>query len=391
MSLAHLEDTTDRNVDEISNAASLSEKTDIAMQVVEHEPTLSVVPQTEWDDCTSLFSDIIPEQTGIFNVSHWGTRNIECVCIRLGDKIIGGAVLIVRQIPFSTTGLAVLKWGPVCNTEQGDDYETRYELVVKALIREYCKKRNYHLTIMPVANPDSVELAPQVLSSMGFSTGNTLAAPERYIVNTDQTSEELRSSLNQKWRYNLRKAHKNEFRIEFASTVEGLEVFLALYAKMMARKQFHDSSAIDALRNIFDNGNVSTKPVIVLVYHDGEVTAGGVFSFYGDMTSYMFGATDDRALGLKAGYAMHWWVAEHLCNQSQSHWYDLGGNDLDAGLHQFKKGFIGKTGHILQSPPRFHIATSFIAKLAGSIIFKLRDSKAAATRFVCRMRQKAGQ
>ncbi|MCP4185320.1 MAG: aminoacyltransferase [Hyphomicrobiales bacterium] len=350
---------------------------------------LEIISENEWDNIATRFGDIIPEQTGTFNVSRWGHDNIECVKILRHGEIIAGAVLIVRKIPFSTTGLAVLKWGPVWYSRDPDHNFSNYSLAVKAIMSEYCEKRNFHLTIMPMAVPQIADKTCEELLSLGFKLGNSLAAPERYFVNTDQNPECLMTSLNQKWRYNLRKAHKNDFDIQFADDEHGLEVFQGLYTDMIERKQFLDASAIGSLRNIMQSDVKNVRPKIVLVYHNGKVTAGGVFSVIGNMAVYMFGATDDRALTLKAGYAMHWWVAEHFCNREDINWYDLGGNDLDAGLHQFKKGFVGKTGVILQAPARYHFTSSIAASLAGYAVFKLRDSRGVAMKLIHNLKQKA--
>jgi len=351
---------------------------------------LEMASVAEWDNSLAQFGDGFPEQTGIFNASRWGLPNIECAKIFRHQELIGGAVLIVRKIPFSSIGLAVLKWGPLWRRTGTQADTGLYKAVVEALVGEYCNKRNFHLTIMPPSFPHLSDQMGDSLLSLGFSRGNGLSAPERYIVNTGQTSEELMVSLDQKWRYNWRKAMKNDFEIRFADNTEGLETFLGLYEKMMARKQFLDSSAIGSLTSIMRSADLKVRPRIVLVSHDGEVTAGGVFSMFGDMASYMFGATDTRALRLKAGYALHWWVAEYLCNLASAKWYDLGGNDADAGLHQFKKGFVGKTGHLLQAPPRYHFAASSLAAITGDTIFKLRDAKALISRRVHTARRKIG-
>jgi len=350
--------------------------------------SLEIVSSVQWDEMAELFDDMIFEQTGIFNIAHWDKDNIECVKISRGGAIIGGAALIVRKIPFTSTGLAILKWGPVWRLRNSEPQANNYDAIIHALIGEYCEKRKFHLTIMPMAIPFAVDKACDVLSSIGFKSGNMLAAPGKYFVDTSQKPEELIASLNQKWRYNLRKANKNEFDIQFVEGDEGLDVFLELYSSMMKRKQFLDASAIGSLRQIMKGNVDDVRPKIVIARHKGEVTAGGVFFVHGKMASYMFGATDNRALALKAGYAMHWWVAEYLCNQKYVNWYDLGGNDLDAGLHQFKKGFVGKTGIILQAPPRYHYASSILAGAAGGLVFWLRDARAAAKRMFHKLKHK---
>ncbi|MEM9331285.1 MAG: peptidoglycan bridge formation glycyltransferase FemA/FemB family protein [Pseudomonadota bacterium] len=337
------------------------------------EIELKSVSALEWDNLASQFKDIIPEQMASFNLGHWGEGKVEFITFWKNSTLAGGAVLIVREIPLTGSGIAILKWGPLCWLKGRDwDHELYHALVAK-LKDEICHKRNLHLTIMPSARPIEKDEREDILLALGFKRGAGLAAPERYLVNVKEDPRSLMKNLDQKWRYNLRKALKNDFKIEIATPERGLDAFLTLYRQMMDRKQFLDASAIDALEKIMEDSPEAIKPIIVLVSHQGKITAGGVFHVAGNMASYMFGATDDRALKLKAGYALHWWVAEMLCKEQSVDWYDLGGNDLDKGLHQFKKGFVGKSGHILMAPPRYHHSSSLISNLAGYAAFQLRD------------------
>ena len=341
---------------------------------------LEFVSAKQWDCLASEFADIIPEQMGSFNTGHWGEDNLEFLTFRQKSKLVGGAVMIVRTIPISGTGIALLKWGPVCQKLGSNFDAVLYKNIINSLKAEYCLRRNFHLTIMPLAKPATAEQCQEILPHLGFELGRGFAAPERYIVNVQDTAETLMASLDQKWRYNLRKSLKNEFEIRIVDLASGLHEFMDLYKQMVDRKKFHDSSAIDALEQIMKDSPAETRPIVVLVSHDGKVTAGGVFHVVGNMASYMFGATDARALKLKAGYALHWWVAEYLCKKPDIDWYDLGGNDLDKGLHQFKKGFVGKLGHILTAPSRYHFSCSLPAKFIGFAAFQVRDAVSSISR-----------
>ena len=73
---------------------------------------------------------------------------------------------------------------------------------------------------------------------------------------------------------------------------------------------------------------------------------------------------------------MHWWIAEWLCALPEVGWYDLGGADGDCGLHQFKKGFSGKLGAIVETPPTYNFSRSRVDNLLGQSIYKMRDLKA---------------
>ena len=334
---------------------------------------LEQISAKEWDLMASRYADLFPEQMGSFNCGHWGDENLEFLVFKHKTGPIGGAAMLVKKIPFTNTGIAILKWGPVFQPIGQKFDVVLYSKIIDTLKDEYCFRRNYNLTIMPPARPGISDECESILIAQGFEAGEFLPAPERYLVNVQDDPELLLKNLDQKWRYNLRKALKNNFDIRIATPTEGLENFLKLYRKMLDRKKFNDSSAIDALENVIKNSPASIRPMIVLVSHENEVTAGGIIDLTGDMASYMFGATDERALKLKAGYALHWWVANYLISQEHIQWYDLGGNDRDRGLHQFKKGFVGKSGHIVISPPKFHFANSFTARFVGLAAFKTRN------------------
>jgi lipid II:glycine glycyltransferase (peptidoglycan interpeptide bridge formation enzyme) len=82
----------------------------------------------------------------------------------------------------------------------------------------------------------------------------------------------------------------------------------------------------------------------VTASHQGEVVAGAVVIVAGDVGYYLYGASADAALSLRAGYALHWRIAGWLAERGVC-WYDLG--DGFGGLRQFKQGFVGKSGVVL--------------------------------------------
>lgn len=383
----HARITTEANALGLDPVAARSDRRGVVSRGLRTE----IVSPREWDETAIGFADIFPEQTAAFNTARWGPDHIECIRFLENDRTVGGAVVYVRAIPLTGTGIAIVKWGPLWRTKEQSANDDMYRRIVLALEEEYCGRRNMHLTIAPQAVPPYDSVALKVMEQLGFDRGAGFAAPERYLVNVDLSEDDLMASLDQKWRYNLRKSRKNDFDIAFCDDERGLQEFLKLYTEMMSRKQFLDASAIGSLEDFVRSCIDGIRPSIVLVSHEGTPTAGGVFFSCGEVASYMFGATDGRALRLKAGYAMHWWLAEHYCRQPGVKWYDLGGNDLDAGLHQFKKGMVGKSGSIVEAPPRFHRAGSVLPKVLGSSVFRLRDGMSAMERYKHALMRKAGR
>ena len=339
----------------------------------------SVTP-AQWDRLADQFSDVLTEQTGAYNASRWGDSNIECVLFEAGNRLMGGASVIVRRIAALGTGIALVKWGPVWRHSEGGIDMGSYAAIVNALQREYAERRNLHLSIAPPACDQVQDAMCETLLEAGFTEGPKLNAPLRYFVNTAIDEEALLASLDQKWRYNMRKSLKAGLEVAFAEDEADLDDFMKLYREMLARKKFHDHSAIDSLPHMMRDQAPPLRPHIVLVRHEGQPTAGGVFFFAGRTASYMFGASDARALKLRAGYAMHWWVAQKLCAREGIDWYDLGGNDLDAGLHQFKKGFVGRSGLMIDAPARYQFAATTKADLFGRSVYALREAKSSLER-----------
>ena len=342
---------------------------------------LNVVHGRVWDRHAAGFCDVVQEQTSRFTGARWGAGRREAVTVTRNGEIIGGAVVVLFRVPGSERGLAIVKWGPLWRRPGQAADPRNLERIVSAIKREYVDRRGCFLSVMPHADPDHGEAVVGVLKRLGFKDGGAqFIHPDRYLVNVGIAANDLRKSLDQKWRYNLKKAEKNDFTAEFADPEDGLERFMALYGQMLDRKQFQDFSAIKTLPDLMRSRIEAHRPQIVLVHHDGAPTAGAVIDTSGERAVYLYGATDRRALPLKAGYVMHWWIAEWLCKQPQIRWYDLGGSDGEGGLHQFKKGFVGKAGEIIETPPVQNLSADFVSDLIGRSIFAARDIKSAGVK-----------
>ncbi len=328
-----------------------------------------------WERFALDFEDINQEQTDCFNVSRWGSGRVERIIVREGGINLGGAVVLIFTLPGTSSGVAIVKWGPLWRLRGKQPEAPHLVKIIEALKTEYAVRRGLFFTIMPHADPDFGQLTCNILENLGFQERHSLPDPDRYLVNVAISPDELRKSLNQKWRYNLKKSLKADLQISYADGPEGHEQFMKMYRDMLARKSFQDTSAIDTLPDLLDCQVSQLQPKIVLVSSEGRPTAGAVIDIIGDRAVYLYGATDERALALRAGYAMHWWIAEQLCARSETKWYDLGGGDRDAGLHQFKKGFVGKEGAIFPTPPAVAYGASKRAHIAGRLVFGLRNVK----------------
>ena len=342
--------------------------------------TARYVDSPQFDQAAVTFEDVISEQTSRYVESRWGASRTERVVVERADELIAVAVVVVFAIPGTERGLAILKWGPLWRQKGKTPDVTHLRGALQALAGEYVERRGCFLSVQTHADPEFGDAQVEALKGLGFTQGTSLRYPDRYLVDVSVPYEEVKSSLDQKWRYNLKKSLKNDLEIKFVEAEEGYEAFMQLYDQMLDRKQFRDTSAVHTLEDLVKADQPDLKPVFVMVYCDGRPTAGAVLSIAGERAVYLYGATDDRALRLKAGYAMHGWIAEWLCGLSGVRWYDLGGTDGEAGLHQFKKGFCGKLGRIETTPPSYRRSRSALDDLLGRTIYMAHDVKAATSR-----------
>lgn len=341
----------------------------------------------DWDAQAHQYDDVCQEQLDVFAAERWPAMALDRLQFFAGDRLVGGCLVMHKTAPMGLGGLAVCKWGPILVNNGLPSAASDYQAIVDYLVEEYAVKRRLMLSILPRAVPFEENRAFDYLKQIGFKKGAGLPFPNRYFVNVGISEDEMRASFNQKWRKHLRNSEKNELRFEHVGP-DRMSEFNALYEAMTARKQFPDYSAYDSLNHLMDNIDPSIRPEIFMVYHEEEAVAGGIIFVGGDTAVYLYGATNDKALPMQAGYFMHWHIMCWLSKQPRIKWYDLGGTDGFLGLHQFKNGMVGKAGAVTTVPPVMNYAHWLIPRLVGETLFLARDVKANVGRMINNLRKK---
>lgn len=347
--------------------------------VSEQAPALSIdgmdmalLERREWDRIVSEFDGVCQEMTEIFARSRWPDVALEPVVFSKQGKVVAGALAMLQPLPLKLGHIVVIKWGPALVDEGAADANEIYAGAIALLQAEYAQRRGMMLSVMPRASltqPNPYRIA---LKDAGFRNNSELMFPNRYIVNLRLDDETQRKSLAQKWRYHLKKSEKADLRFEHAG-FEKFAEFDRLYEIMTSRKRFPDHSAYDTVHKLFDTDVEALKPELFFVYEGDEVVAGAIIFKAGNTSVYLYGATNERALPLRAGYFMHWHIIRWLRDNTQSDWYDLGGTDGFAGLHQFKKGMVGDHGVISPVPPIANYAASPQMWVLGTLAYFARD------------------
>ena len=331
-----------------------------------------LVSGPEWDRTIAGFDEVCQEQLHVFATARWPAVQQEPVIFTRDGQVVGGSLMMVQKLPLGIGQIAVSKWGPMLKDAADPDASAVRDAMIEGLIVEYAERRGLMLSVLPRAalapsNPDY-----ERLMARGFKRGSELGFPSRYIVNLRLSDAEQRKSFHQKWRYHLNKSERAGLSFEHAGP-ERIGEFDALYAAMTDRKQFPDHSAYETVPLLMGIEVDALRPELFFVRHDGQIVAGAVIFKAGDRAVYLYGATNEAALPLRAGYFIHWNIIRWLRDNTSAAWYDLGGTDGFHGLHQFKKGMVGEAGVITPVPPVANYASRLLPYLLGTGAFWARD------------------
>jgi hypothetical protein len=334
--------------------------------------SLQIVSGEQWEAAIGAFDGVSQEQLFTFANARWPNVALEPVLISAGGEVIGGCLIMLQRLPLGLATIALAKWGPFLKSEEGDALG-RYGVMVEALVAEYARQRRMMLSLLPLPALGEGNPEFELLLSRGFHRGAQMAFNDRYIVNLGLAEDAQRKSFSQNWRRQLAKAEKAGLSFERAEPAR-LAEFDALYNRMVDRKGFADHSAYHGtVGPLMAMRSDALRPELFLVSEGGEVIAGAIIFKAGDRAVYLYGATQDRALPLRAGYFLHWHIIGWLKANTKARWYDLGGTDGFAGLHQFKVGMVGDAGRVTPVPPTANFAAYRLPFLIGEAAFGARE------------------
>jgi lipid II:glycine glycyltransferase (peptidoglycan interpeptide bridge formation enzyme) len=298
----------------------------------------------EWDAVLSLFTDAMIQQSSAYGRGQWGESTLSHLLLRDGSRIVGAAQLVLRTLPSSGPGIAHLKFGPLwrrCDSEADPAILRR---LLAALRDEYAGKRGLVLRIKPWVSPDD-RWTTAAIRDAGFRYKRHLPHYDTLMLDLRHSVEELHRSLKPRWRANLRKGMRHEYRIERQEGSAAVARFMDLYRQMSERKRFYDSSESDAFPDIYAAMPASLRPDLLFCYYRDDPVAAAVISHAGKNAFYWFGATNRLALDRHLSYVLHWQVLLHLKARG-CRWYDLAGVS-QPGVYQFKSGLAGRLGQRL--------------------------------------------
>jgi hypothetical protein len=326
-------------------------------------------PGAEWDRLASEFADMCLEQTAAFAGTRFDAARSTGVILReaAGGEPVGMALAVVATLPVIGLGLAYVKFGPLWRRRGAPARPEHLGLMLEALKRELGQKRGLAVRIMPPADPGYEQEWSRALARANFTFQAAPPDPARYLVDLALSEVDQLKSLGSKWRYNLAKSAIDDLDIREAGLEEGLPEFLALYRDMLLRKQFEDRHGVEDLPAIAKAAGPALGLRLFFAFYKGNPVVGSIIVGAGERVFVPFSATDEKALELRAGYALRWTIMERL-RGSEARWLDLGGAEGDQGLKHYKLGNVGKRGRVAEIPGEFDFAPNALAAGAAKAI-----------------------
>ena len=326
-------------------------------------------PGLEWDRLTAGFSDVCLEQTAAFASSRFGSTHQMGMLLHeaASTEPIAMALAVVAMLPVIGLGLAYVKFGPLWRRRGSPVRPELLLWMLEALKRELAHKRGLALRIMPPADPGHEQEWADALAAAKFVFHRAVPDGERYLVDLSLSEPEQLKSLGSKWRANLAKAAIGELEIREVSFAEGLPQFMALYREMISRKHFNDRHGVEDLPAIVEAAGSSLGMRLFFAFHRGNPVAGSIIVGVGERVFVPFSASNDKALELRAAYALRWAIIERL-RGTEARWLDLGGAEGDQGLRHYKLGNVGKRGSVNKILGEFDFAPTMLAAGAAKAV-----------------------
>jgi perosamine synthetase len=263
--------------------------------------------------------------------------------------------------------------GPIIKIKESKNEDDKKRLVKGFMesFREYCRKKSI-IT-------EFVRFHPLLKNDELFREFVSLdARNETVFVDLTKDIGTLSAELNKKTRNSIKKAEKNNVKIEISSKKDYIKTFTKIYNNTMERNKA--SSKYFLPNKFFDKtaSELRDNLLLFVAKKDNKIISGALFMQKYGLMHYHFSGTDNDYSSLAPNDLILWkaiqWGKEHNCRKLH-----LGGGvSNDDSLFKFKAGFS-------KDRSRFYSASIIHDKGRYDELCKLKDS------YETRIRMKSGE
>jgi hypothetical protein len=115
--------------------------------------TLETMSETAWDRFATGCEGVSQEQLVAFAHGRWPTARLEPVQLSEHGEAVGGALIMIIDLPLGVGQVAVCKNGPVLQNETDAGAPARHRRMLRALVSEYAGRRGMMMSLSSRAMP----------------------------------------------------------------------------------------------------------------------------------------------------------------------------------------------------------------------------------------------
>ncbi len=163
-----------------------------------------------------------------------------------------------------------------------------------------------------------------------------IQASQTNILNLDRSEDEILKNMHQKTRYNIRLAERKDVKVRIGNKND-----FDKFWEIMNETKNRDGFRLHARKYYEKMLNLDFIELIAAEFQ-GEIIAANIVSYFGDMASYLHGASSNKQRNIMAPFAIQWFTIKRA-KEKGCKYYDFNGIDEFKwpGVTRFKKGFGG--------------------------------------------------
>jgi len=257
-----------------------------------------------------------------------------------GDKLIGGAEIVMMRLPFGQRYYYVPR-GPIL-----DDPTSTSKLcqLQRGLFELVERKPALAIRVEP---PIETEGHEHVCPDLGYHRVRDVQPRVTRVVDLTRSIDQLRAELHPKTRYNIGLAERKGVTIQDRTNDDGLKIFLELQ-RVTAERDGITTFPDGYYQAMYQSLKPAGQFRIMTAEHEGKPLAASLMIRYGDTVTYNHGASSDEARNLMAPHLLQWKAIEQA-KADGFKIYDFRGiaptedpKHPWAGITRFKAGFGGR-------------------------------------------------
>ena len=329
---------------------------------------IDTITQKEWNNLILLFEDAT-----IFQTWEYGKKNsmhLSHIVLKYADEVVACAQVRIFKPPIIKAGVAYVNHGPLWIRNNNKNLDV-LKKIATVLVEEYVKNRKLYLKV----NLEYEKTDADANDIMDIFIGHGYIKKEHKeqhpILTLNNSIEELRKGLDQKWRNQLNIADRNSLEIIEGHEDQYIIEFSKIFKSMIFQKKFSKPESINGFVEVFRILPHNLRPLVILCKHENEFIAGGVFSTIGTTGIYLFGASNTKGRDLRASYLIQWRIILWLLKNGFSRYNLSGINKINnPGTYHFKVGIIKKNGFVSNYLDSLIYVRGFLNKMFIIIITK---------------------